>query len=291
MNQTPNHGTVVPAHGGGTGAPQHSARQPSGRHRSPRRRGRGGRAALVVVPLAVLGSGALVFQASNAAFTATTQSGANTFAAGTVVLTNSTSGSALFSVTGIKPGAALAASQYQCVTVDYKGSLASSVKLYLANFSNPAAGAHSHNLGSYLRVKIEQSSTTTSDAACTGFTATGTYVNAGGSGGDDSASLSTAATNWSNGLGAWAAPQETSPPSTGRTRSATGCPTCPRPACRTRRRWTTCRALPPRRISSGRRATPDRDPTVRGPARAPGPALVVFAGAARWDIRSGTARR
>jgi hypothetical protein len=206
MNQTPNYDVVVPARGGRTGATRKAARQQSGRHRSPRRRGFGARAALGVVPLAVLGSGALVYQASNAAFTATTQSGTNQFAAGNVVLSNSTSGSALFSVTGIKPGAALASTQYQCVTVDYTGSLASSVKLYLANFSNPAAGQNGHNLGSYLRVKIEQSSTTTSDSACTGFTATGTYVNAGGANGDDLASLATAATNWTNGLGAWAAP-------------------------------------------------------------------------------------
>jgi hypothetical protein len=206
MNETPNYDTVVPAHGAGTGATRNSARQHSGRHRSDRRRGLGARAALAVIPLAVLGSGALVYQASNAAFTATTQTGTNNWAAGSVALTNSSSGSALFTVTGIKPGAALASSQYQCVDVVYTGSLASSVKLYLANFSNPTPGQNSHNLGSYLRVKIEQSSTTTSDAACTGFTATGTYVNAGGAGGDDLASIAAAATNWTNGLGAWAAP-------------------------------------------------------------------------------------
>ena len=203
MNQTPNYDMVVPAHGGGTGAAKNSAEQHSGRHRSSRRRGLGARAALAVVPLAVVGSGALVYQASNAAFTATTQSGTNQFAAGSVTLTNSTSGSALFSVTGIKPGAALAASQYQCIDVNYTGSLASSIKFYLANFSNPTPGQNAHNLGSYLRVTIEQSSTTTSDAACTGFTATGTYVNPGGSGGDALSSLA-AATNWGNGLGTWA---------------------------------------------------------------------------------------
>jgi hypothetical protein len=206
MNETPNYDMVVPAHGGGTGATQDPARLHSGRHRRPRRRGLGAGVALAVVPIAVLGSGALIYQASNAAFTATTQSSSNAWAAGDVVLDNSTSGSALFSVTSIKPGAALAATQFQCVTVDYTGSLASSVKLYLANFSNPTPGANAHNLGSYLRVKIEQSSTTTSDAACTGFTATGTYVNAGGAAGNDLATLAGAATNWTNGLGAWAAP-------------------------------------------------------------------------------------
>ena len=204
MTDTPNHGTVVPAHGGGAGATRSSAHEPRGRHRRPRRRGAG--VALAVVPLAVVASGALVYQASNAAFTATTQSGSNSFAAGNVVLANSTSGSALFAVTGVKPGAALASTQFKCVTVDYTGSLASSVKLYLKNFSNPTPGANAHNLGSYLRVSIEQSSTTASDAACTGFTATGTYVNAGGAGGNDLATIAGAATDWASGLGAWAAP-------------------------------------------------------------------------------------
>jgi hypothetical protein len=205
MNQTPNYDMVVPAQGGDAGATPNSALQHSGGHRSSRRRGLGTRAALAVVPLAVLGSGALVYQASNAAFTATTQTGTSNWAAGSVALTNSSSGSAAFTVTSIKPGAALASTQFACVDVVYTGSLASSVKFYLANFSNPTAGQNGHNLGSYLRLKIEQSSTTTSDAACTGFTATGTYVNAGGASGDDLASLATAATNWTNGLGAWAA--------------------------------------------------------------------------------------
>src|SRR5919202_973508 len=57
-------------------------------HRRRARRGGGARrAALAVVPLALLGSGAFVYQASNAAFTASTSTGSNTWAAGNVFLT------------------------------------------------------------------------------------------------------------------------------------------------------------------------------------------------------------
>ena len=103
------------------------------RHRG-RRRGRAGvRAATAVVSLALLASGAMVYQASNAAFTATTSTGNNSWTAGTVALTNSSSATALFDATAegvFTPGTTTA----RCVLVTYSGTLAASgVKLYLQN--------------------------------------------------------------------------------------------------------------------------------------------------------------
>jgi len=180
------------------------------RHRGARGHGTGMRAALAAVPLAVLASGAMVYQASNAAFTASTSTGANSWTAGTVALSNSTSGAALFTATNVKPAAANAVST--CLTVTYTGSLASDVRFYVTGFSNPTPGANSHNLGSYLRLSIEQSSTAT-PADCSTFTrigGSGTFVNASGAAGNPlgggAGSLATAATDWASGLGSWAAP-------------------------------------------------------------------------------------
>jgi hypothetical protein len=167
-----------------------------------RRRGAGRRAALAVVPLALLGSGALVYQASNAAFTATTSTGANSWTAGSVAVTNSSSGGALFSPTAVKPNSSNAVSS--CLRVSYTGSLASDVKFYVTGYSNPTPGANSHNLGTYLRLTIELSSTATTNAACAGFTATGTYVNSGGVAGNTLADLS-ASNAWGSPLETWAA--------------------------------------------------------------------------------------
>ncbi len=164
-----------------------------------RRRGAGRRAALAVVPLALLGSGALVYQASNAAFTASTSTGSNSWTAGTVAVTNSSSGSALFNPTAVKPHSSNAVSS--CLRVTYTGSLASDVQFYVTGYANPVAGANSRNLGSYLRVNVELSSTETTNAACAGFTATNTFVNPGGSGGDTLATLA--------GYGAWGSALET----------------------------------------------------------------------------------
>src|SRR5947208_2299389 len=96
------------------------------RHRGRRRGGR--RLMLAAIPLGMLASGAMVYQASNAAFTAQTTSNA-AFTTGTVVLTNSAS--AGITITGVKPGTA----GNQCVDVTYSGNLPANVKLYLTNYS------------------------------------------------------------------------------------------------------------------------------------------------------------
>lgn len=147
--------------------------------RRSRRRGGARRAAFAVVPLALLGSGALVYQASNAAFTASTSTGSNSWTAGSVVLTNGSSGSQLFNVSALKPGVASAATT-KCVNVTYTGSLAANVKLYIGTAPTSTPGTGGGNLGSLLRVSVEEGTGST-DAACTGFTSAGSpkYLNAG----------------------------------------------------------------------------------------------------------------
>src|SRR5256885_1742070 len=99
-------------------------------HRGRRRRAGGRGLALAVVPVAMGISGAFVYQASNAAFVATTSSTAS-FATGTVTLSNNAPAGVLFNVTGMKPGD----TNNACVNVTYGGSLGADVRLYLTSLT------------------------------------------------------------------------------------------------------------------------------------------------------------
>ncbi|MFN8073793.1 MAG: hypothetical protein U0Q15_00065 [Kineosporiaceae bacterium] len=119
---------------------------------SPRRR-----LGLAAVPLAMLASAGLVYQASQAAFTASTSTDTNNWTAGSVALTNSSSGSALFNISGLGGGA----TDTKCVTVTYNGDLTAGVKLYATSVSGTG-------LDQYLDLTIEEG--TGGNAACVGFT-------------------------------------------------------------------------------------------------------------------------
>lgn len=97
-------------------------------------------ATLVVVGLAATVGGYGTF----AAFSATTTSASNGFAAGTVTIGDNSAGASLYSVTGAKPGQVAQA----CIKVTYTGSLAATVSLY--------ASATSGSLGAYLNLTIEK---------------------------------------------------------------------------------------------------------------------------------------
>lgn len=168
-----------------------SRREARARHRGRRRRGGSRGAALAAAPLALLASGALVYQASNAAFTGTTTSTA-AFAAGTVTLTNSAG--VAFNVSGLKPGDTAT----QCIDVTYTGSLPSTVKLYLTSFASTGAAAP-NSLADFLQIMVQESATTC--AANTGYS----YI-AGSSStsGVSLFSLKTSATSFSSGaIGSW----------------------------------------------------------------------------------------
>ncbi len=155
-------------------------------HRS-RRHSRPG--VTLLVPLALLASSAVVYQASNAAFTASTTNGANNWAAGTVQLSDDDSGSVLVSMTGLQPGDTAT----KCLNVNYSGSLAAAVKLYTTGYTDTG-------LGQYLTFSIDEGTGATGGATldCTGFTG-GTSLHSGTLDG-----FATAASSYATGVSSWA---------------------------------------------------------------------------------------
>ena len=104
-------------------------------------------------------SALLVWQASYAAFSATTSNAGNTWSSGTVSLADDDSNSAMFAAGGLAPGD----TSTRCLQVQYTGSLAATVKLY------GAVTPGTPDLGPYLQLKVEQGTGGTF-AGCTGFT-------------------------------------------------------------------------------------------------------------------------
>jgi hypothetical protein len=142
------------------------------------------RAALVAGALAVglLGSGALVWQSTNAAFTGSTSPGVNNWSAGQVSITTSAGGTALFNATGLVPGS----SGSKCVTVTYGGDVAAVVRLYSAS----ATGS----LNDYVNLTI--SNGTGSAADCSDFTGTQFYSGT-------ATNFNSTSSSYANGLGTW----------------------------------------------------------------------------------------
>lgn len=126
--------------------------------------------------------GALVIIGSQAAFTATTDNSGNTWTAGTVVLSDDDSSSAMFNVAAMQPGA----SDTHCIAVTYSGTLAAQpIELY--------ATAGGTGLATYLNVVVEVGSGG-SFASCTGFTPTSTLYSG------TLANFAATYTNWATGL-------------------------------------------------------------------------------------------
>lgn len=152
-----------------------------------RRRQRPGIALLV--PLALLASSAVVYQASNAAFTASTSNGANNWASGTVVLSDDDSNSVLVNLSNLKPGD----TETKCLNVSYTGTLAAAVKMY-------ATGYTDNGLGQYLTFSVDEGTGATGGASldCTNFTG-GTSLYSGTLSGFAGASSS-----YTTGVSSWA---------------------------------------------------------------------------------------
>ena len=143
-----------------------------------------GRVVRATAPVAAfLVVGALVVVGSRAAFSATTANTANSWSAGTVVLSDDDSGSAMFNMTAMKPGATSA----KCIAVTYSGTLTpADVKLY-----GTIAGS---GLATYLTTTIEiGSGAVLVHRVHAGSTLyTGTLANFG-----------TTYTDWATGLANW----------------------------------------------------------------------------------------
>lgn len=114
---------------------------------------------LAAVAVAFLMLTVLTITRSEAAFSATTVNTSNSFATGSVVLTDDDTGSAMFSLTGMKPGTTYT----NCITVTYSGTLTpATVKLY---------GSTTSTLDTYLDAVIDVG-TGGSFGDCTGFSLT-----------------------------------------------------------------------------------------------------------------------
>jgi hypothetical protein len=115
------------------------------------------------VPLAVLIAGGLVWQSSYAAFTATTRSAGNSWAAGAVSLTDDDRGAAAFTATNLVPGS----TGTKCIVVTSTASVPGQVRSYVSNLSTNGSA-----LGDRITFKLE-SGTGGSFNDCTGFVPSG----------------------------------------------------------------------------------------------------------------------
>ncbi|GAB3654082.1 hypothetical protein GCM10027596_05370 [Nocardioides korecus] len=148
------------------------------------------------VPVAVIASGALVWQSSYSAFSATTVNPTNNWTSGTVRLADNDNDTALFNATNLKPGATGA----KCIVVSSTGTLASTVKLYGTSYST------TNGLADVTNLTVEEGSGAT-DANCTGFTG-GTAIYTG-----TLKDFGLNKTGFSSGVGTWA-PTGTGTPET-----------------------------------------------------------------------------
>jgi hypothetical protein len=118
---------------------------------------------LGAAPVAILLAGGMVWQSSSAAFTAVTRSAGNSWAAGSVSLTDDDKGVAAFSITNLTPGQ----TGSKCLLVTSTASVAGEVRSYVSNLASSGSA-----LADRITFKLE-SGTGGSFNDCTGFVAAG----------------------------------------------------------------------------------------------------------------------
>lgn len=136
----------------------------------------------------LLSAGVLIWHASAATFTSTTAAPSNSFTAGTVTLGDDDSSTALFSLSGLKPGN----TGTKCIVVTFTGSLASTVKLYMT------AASSSGTAGTYIDLTIDEGTGGSFAAGCGSFVA-GTRIYSG-----TLANFATTSTGFASGVGTFA---------------------------------------------------------------------------------------
>jgi hypothetical protein len=139
------------------------------------------------IPAAVLASGAIVWQSSYSAFTASASNPTNNWSAGSVTIADDDSNTAMFNATNMKPGA----TGVKCIAVTSSGSLASTVKLYSTSYSTTNALAANINL------KVEEGTGATT-ASCAGFTGASTLYD------NPLSTFGTTKTSFATGVSSWA---------------------------------------------------------------------------------------
>jgi hypothetical protein len=98
----------------------------------------------IAIVAALLASSTMVWQSSYAAFSSTTTNPGNSWAAGTVTISDDDSGTAMFAATGLTPSSSAGV---KCIKVTYTGNVAAPVKLNGANITG--------TLGTYLNLTID----------------------------------------------------------------------------------------------------------------------------------------
>jgi hypothetical protein len=119
-------------------------------------------ATLVIGPTAILVAGLLVWNSSNAAFTADTRNAGNNWQTGSVTLTDDDSGAAAFRIDGVTPGQ----SGSKCLVVTSGSNVPGEVRTYVSNLG-------AHGLEDYITVSLAIGTGGTF-ADCTGFVPTTT---------------------------------------------------------------------------------------------------------------------
>lgn len=147
----------------------------------------------MATPVAVVIAGALVWQASYAAFSGQTRNSGNEWSTGSVALTDDDSGSARFSVTDMVPGDTAT----KCITVTADASVPGTVKGYAVN-----PKVDNQTLADAVTFTV-RSGTGGSFASCEGFTAAETVI-------PESTLLDLSAiNNYDKGVGGWAVTEGT----------------------------------------------------------------------------------
>ncbi len=141
----------------------------------------------LVVGLAFVAASTVTWRTSSALFTATTVNSGDAFATGSVALSDNDLGSALFSVSNMKPGDTAA----KCIRVTYTGTLASAVRVYGTGLT-VSGGA----LDQWLDIQVEEGTNSlTTAGTCGTFTGASTIF--------ANAALDTFGTAYASGSGSW----------------------------------------------------------------------------------------
>lgn len=139
-------------------------------------------------PVAVLLAGLMVWQGSNAAFSADTRNIGNSWETGSVAISDDDGGAAMFQIQNVTP----MQTGSRCIRVTATPTVASTVKFYVGDLA-------ADGLQPYVKVTIEQG-TGGSFATCSGFTATRTEA------AQSLASLMTDHSGWDTAILPWSVP-------------------------------------------------------------------------------------
>jgi hypothetical protein len=143
--------------------------------------------ALAVV-MGLLGSGAMMWHSSSAVFSSTTSNAANSWTLGSVTLADDDTGSAMFTATGLTPGA----TGSNCIAVNYTGNVATTVKLYVS------ASADASSVAQYITVTVVEG-TVGGFGSCGSFIPGTTIIN-----GVALSTVSSTNIAYGSGVGTWA---------------------------------------------------------------------------------------